>query len=208
MIEHDNIITSVDVNKGDKETLATSGLDLSIKVWPAKSTNSSRTFAGHFDGIWSVKWNPKSFDILCSCSQDGSVKIWDQRALDVVNTITIGPATFSIAWSPFSDNIFAVGTQGGIVVAIDTRKPTDFLAQQIVHTKAIKSLVFSPHKENNLACGSDDCKVSLLTLEGSSLRVDKMIDSHKDFVRALSWHKTQNILASGSWDKSVQIHAL
>jgi len=199
LLEHDNIITSIDVNKGDKETLVSASWDLSIKVWPQSSANSSRTFSGHLDVIWNVKWNPKSFDILCSCSQDATAKLWDQRQLEASTTISVPVSAYSLAWT--SENNIVVGTQQGSLIYVDTRKPNEIVAQKVLHKSSIKSLSVHPHKENILACGSDDSSVSIVSLP--DFKVEKKIETHKDFVRALAWNK--NILASGSWDKSIQL---
>jgi len=209
LLEHDHIISSLDANKVDKETLLSASWDMSIKLWPAKSNNSSRTFIGHVDYIWSAKWSHKSSDIFASCSQDSTCKIWDQRQSASVATVSVGKPTFALDWNPFSEHHFAVGTQEGAVIIVDTRKPTEFLKKEAVHRSSIKSISFNQQKENVLATGSDDNKVSILSVSEKGLEVDRTIDSHKDFVRAVAWARSSpTLLATGSWDKTVALQTL
>jgi len=210
LLEHDDIVSSISVNPNDKESLLSSSWDLSLKLWaPRRNSNSSATFYGHLETIWDVKWNQKSDDIFASSSQDSSVKLWDQRKIEATNNIKVGQPAYSLSWNPFIDTLLAVGLQDGTVKILDIRNTIESLHEKKIHKSSIKVLAFSPHDQNLLSCGSDDTKISIISLKDNSINIERILENHTDFVRALSWSKAnQGFLASGSWDKSIQLNVV
>jgi len=206
--EHDDLVSSLSVNKIDKDTFLSGSFDLSIKLWQAKGKNSTQTFTGHVDYINDVAWNNKSTDLFASCSRDGTIKLWDKREPTFKSSITIGLPISRISWNHINEFQLAAGTQDGGISIFDTRKTDAASMKKIVHKNAVKALAFDKHSEHRLASASDDAKIALSSIK-TDLQVESTLESHTDFVRALDWHpKTGGLLASGGWDKKLLIHNL
>ena len=69
------------------ELIATAGGDNSIYIFKEKSSPSGEPQAASFDvafhkenahlqDVNSVQWNPKHMNVLASCGDDGTIKIW------------------------------------------------------------------------------------------------------------------------------------
>ena len=75
---HKNWVISVSFAENG-QILATGGYDKLIKIWDLDSGRELRSYPGHESAVWSLVFT--SDGDLASGSQDGTVKIWDLRAL-------------------------------------------------------------------------------------------------------------------------------
>jgi len=94
----------------------------------------------HFMNIYALKWNPFHSKIFLSCSEDWTVKLWEekndteqpaqsqrenasksdaQQFANNIITYDLGNSVNDIAWSPFSSTIFAAVTSDGKVFVFD-----------------------------------------------------------------------------------------
>lgn len=82
--------------------LATASWDKSIGIWDAHTGQHINKYSDHTGGVWSVAFHPHSSTVLCSSSEDGSVKVWDLREGKVTQDLTSGhsDAVYCARWSP------------------------------------------------------------------------------------------------------------
>jgi len=205
MVEHDDVVTSLSVNGFDKETLLSASWDMSIKLLPPRSPNSSQTFFGHTGLIWDVEWNHKAKDIFASGSQDGTIKVWDQRQRECTSTFQpsqVQSTVYSLSWSYFNEYSLACGSEDSIFRIFDTRNSSKPTFESVTHKGPIKKVKQSPHVENVIAITCTDGKV--LFYNTSSNVLLRKFEEHKDYVRGIGWSSTtKGLVSSGSWDKTL-----
>jgi WD40 repeat protein len=126
LMEHDDVISSLAVNTMDLNSLLSASWDLrllhcvacflcslfSIKLWPVKSQVSSRSYYGHEALIHEVEWKRGSPNEFASVSNDGNIRIWDQRVDRSTSSFYVPVACplYSLSWNHFNHNILATGT--------------------------------------------------------------------------------------------------
>jgi WD40 repeat protein len=60
----------------DGKTLASGGVDNTVKLWDTESGQLLRTLSGHANAVRSVAWSPDG-KTLASGSHDHTVKLWE-----------------------------------------------------------------------------------------------------------------------------------
>lgn len=82
--------------------LATASWDKSICIWDPSTGEHISTYLDHAKGVWSVDFHPYLSGVLCSASEDGTVKIWDLREGKATRNLTAGhsDAVCCAKWSP------------------------------------------------------------------------------------------------------------
>jgi WD40 repeat protein/serine/threonine protein kinase len=81
--------------------------DRAIHVWDASTGRVFCTLKGHTDFVHMFSWSPDG-KRLASCSNDGTLKLWDPTTGEVVVTLPNGAAPRCLAWSPDGSRL-AVG---------------------------------------------------------------------------------------------------
>lgn len=61
--------------------------DHTIRLWDTQ-TGCFKVLTGHQDRIWSVCYSPQ-LDVLFSCGEDETIKLWDIHALQCIKTLRI-----------------------------------------------------------------------------------------------------------------------
>ncbi len=101
----------------DGQTLASSGLDGTIKLWRVRDGACLATLTGHTSCVYSVAFSPDG-QTLASGSADCTVKLWDVNPGDgsygaCLKTLTGTPyAVASVAFAP-NGQVLASGSGGG-----------------------------------------------------------------------------------------------
>tara|TARA_B100000508_G_scaffold85763_1_gene66734 strand:- start:46106 stop:49354 length:3249 start_codon:yes stop_codon:yes gene_type:complete len=125
-VAHDNSITSIAFSDDSKHL--TSGAtnnavweaDNTVKVWEPRSGNLVCTFNGHLDGINKVEFEPNTNRVY-SCSNDGTLKLWNPDLCGIEATFTAAAETDYII---FNKDFYYTGTKDalqGIAFKIDDR---------------------------------------------------------------------------------------
>jgi THO complex subunit 3 len=92
--------------------VATGAIDRRIRVWNPERANvkHSTELRGHTGSVERVAFNPTREAELASCSQDGTIRIWDVRSKANVAEIKTGKECFSLIWRPDGSELL-VGTK-------------------------------------------------------------------------------------------------
>jgi WD40 repeat protein len=85
--------------------------DSPIKIWDAETGQETLNLTGHTKSVRSIRYNYDGSQII-SCSDDGTIKIWDARDGTVIKTISVpksgsSPASLAVP-SPNTQRIAAV----------------------------------------------------------------------------------------------------
>ncbi|CAH2354589.1 histone acetyltransferase type B subunit 2 [[Candida] railenensis] len=141
--------------------------DTNTKLEVFKNTTASK------DIVNDSKFHPLSQNVFGTVSEDKFVHIFDLR----VNADKPVSSYYSedskginsLAFSPFSTNLMAIGNTNSNICLLDIRKMSSSSSDGLLHTlmghsASITSLEFSPHKDGILASGSEDRRLILWDL--------------------------------------------
>jgi THO complex subunit 3 len=99
--------------------IATGAHDKTLRVWNPEKTNfrHSTELKGLSGAVERVQFHPFNENELASCTQDGSVRLWDVRTKASVGEIKVGvgskPEPFTLAWKPDGSEL-VVGLKVGL----------------------------------------------------------------------------------------------
>ena len=87
--------------------LASSSEDATIKLWDYETGNFERTLKGHTDVVQDIAFDPQSGKLLCSCSADMSIRLWDiQETYSCIKTLQGHDHNVSsVAFTPSGDHV-------------------------------------------------------------------------------------------------------
>ncbi|KAJ6844106.1 transcriptional corepressor LEUNIG-like protein isoform X3 [Iris pallida] len=75
--EHTHIVKDIRF-RPDSTQLATSSFDRTVRLWNATEPSFSlHTFTGHSSQVTSLDFHPKKTDLLCSCDDNGEIRVWN-----------------------------------------------------------------------------------------------------------------------------------
>jgi WD40 repeat protein len=156
-------ITSFDWNRVDPTLLVTSSYDTTCAVWNLNTASVKTQLIAHDKEVFDVAFNPKSADIFASVGAEGSIRLFDTRALDhstiLYETLDAQPL-LRLAWNPLDSNYVACfGVDGQQVVLVDTRSAAVPVAILSGHS-AITSIAWAPHNSGWLSV-ADGCTLKL-----------------------------------------------
>lgn len=150
-----------------EDYLLTAADDNTVALWDVKSTESStgtplKIYTDHKDIVNEVQWHRKNPDLFASVSDDKSFKLYDIRDHHkLVHDITRPSAINTLAFSPFSEYLYALGLSNSNIELFDLRNPGTTLHTIMGHSDSITCLDWSPHADSLLASGSADRRVLL-----------------------------------------------
>lgn len=64
----------------DGRTLATSSWDTNVKLWDVETKKCVRSLEDHESGVWTCKYHIENPNVVCTGSEDGSLRVWDARS--------------------------------------------------------------------------------------------------------------------------------
>lgn len=181
-------------------------------------------YDSHTKIVNDAKWHNFDANLFGSVSDDQNVYIFDTRGPrnPVQKFFNEGSEGInSLAFSPFSRNLLAVGNQNSNINFLDLRAlPQKSLKGGVLHTMmghgdAITSMDFSPHKDGILASGSQDRRVILWDLskigeeqtqedaEDGAPEIFMMHAGHTGAVTDLSWCPFQEWTLASTADDNI-----
>ncbi len=184
----------------DGNTLASGGLDGTIRLWDANTGEPRRTLEGHRSWIDSVSFSPDS-NTLASGSEDRTIRLWDVDTGEPLRTLEgHTDAVFSVSFSPDGHTLASGSFDRTIRLwDVDTGEPRHTLEE---HTGEVRSVSFSPDGRT-LASGSLDGTIRLWDVDtGEPLHT---LEGHTGEVRSVSFSPDGHTLASGSLDSTVRL---
>ncbi|XP_071476900.1 methylosome protein WDR77-like [Diadema antillarum] len=207
LYEHDNAVNSVSVNS-NKTRVVSGSSDKLVKLWDLSTQRSIGTLHAHTAKVEQVSCSPNELDVFISCSQDGSVLLWDTRKPKPAKRLPRPPSASlptSLVWKPGESYVIAVGDEGGNIAIQDARSQQSAAFVTSAHTRAVHRLAFSAKNPLWLASVSDDCTAAVTELQPELKQIYRSY-AHNDFVHGVSWDTLSNQLRTCGWDGKVIAH--
>ncbi|EGW32672.1 uncharacterized protein SPAPADRAFT_51205 [Spathaspora passalidarum NRRL Y-27907] len=125
------------------------------------------------DIVNDVKWHNFDENLFASVSEDSHVYVFDIRTKEVVSRFYAKESNGinTLAFSPFSRNLFSIGNTNSNINLLDMRKLSNdakstsgLLHTMMGHGDPITSMEFDPHHDGILATGAQDRRVIIWDL--------------------------------------------
>ncbi|KAG2456186.1 gem-associated protein 5 isoform X1 [Polypterus senegalus] len=128
---------------------------------------------------------PGQDDICASCSDDGTVKIWDSyKQIKLKEHKNHQSTITALHWSPLVKDLVVSGDEKGIVICYwYNRNDTQCFFPE---PRNIFCLSCSPHNENHIAIGYKDGMVVIIDISRKS-EVIHRLRGHDDEIHSLAW---------------------
>ncbi|EMR10248.1 hypothetical protein PNEG_01517 [Pneumocystis murina B123] len=197
-----NAIDFISIN-GTGEWIAFGGGKLGqLLVWEWQSESYVFKQQGHFDMITGVVYTPDSQNIV-TCSDDGKIKLWDIRS--GFSLVTFSEHTSTVTGLGFSKsgNVLFSSSLDGSVRAWDLTRYRNFRIFVAPIRIEFSCLAVEPSGEIVSAGSLTSFDIFIWSVQTGQL-VDRL-SGHEGPVSSLSFSNTGEILASGSWDKTVRL---
>lgn len=126
----------------------------------AYSSTFLDTYNAHHMAVYRVAWNCFHPDVFITCSDDWSVKIWDNSLpkKEPVFTFDLNSPVGDVAWAPYSATIFAAVTADGKVHVYDlnVNKYEHMCEQLVTRKKKTKLTHISFNRKHPIIVVGDD----------------------------------------------------
>ncbi|XP_075255764.1 uncharacterized protein LOC142348338 isoform X2 [Convolutriloba macropyga] len=189
--------------------------------------------SGNNVSIEDIQWSPAEKSVLCSCSTDSKLKIWDTRTLSRSMLCVDGAHGSSdvnvISWNPSGDPFIVSGGDDSHIKVWDLRQlskstslqsaPTP-VAKYDFHRGPITSLKWSPSDSTQFAASSEDNTISIwdLSLERDNISSNAdaeegdlpaqllfLHEGQQSEIKEITWHPSVKHLILSTAADSLQL---
>ncbi|KAG0367003.1 ddb1 and cul4 associated factor 7 [Gamsiella multidivaricata] len=172
-------LTSFDWNTFDPALIVTSSIDTTCTVWNVETQQAKTQLIAHDKEVYDVTFANNNSDIFASVGADGSVRMFDLRALEhstiIYETTSsipgLQPSSSQIAAQPpmpllrlsfnklDANYLSTFHMDSSSVQILDIRVPGIPISELRGHKGAVNCMAWSPISSSEIATGSDDHQV-------------------------------------------------
>ncbi|KAG0229372.1 hypothetical protein BGW42_001625 [Actinomortierella wolfii] len=191
------------------DMIFTASADKTCGVFDVETGERIKKFKGHTSFVNSCSPARRGVELLASGADDGSVKIWDLRAKDAVESFDSRYQITAVSFSEAGDLVFAGGIDNK-VAAWDMRKKA--ISYSLVgHMDTISGMQLSPDG-NQLLTNAMDNTVRVWDVKPFAANGTRLLKTfegaphgfEKNLIRP-AWSKDGTIIGVGSGDRSVVV---
>lgn len=182
--KHPGPVYGCDWSLNNRDMIATGCEDKCVRVfYVAASTDLPlKVFSGHTAKIFHVKWSPIREAILCSGSDDGTIKVWDYTEDSCVHTLEGHKAPVrGLLWNPEIPYLLISGSWDFAIRIWDTRDGT-CLETVLDHGADVYGLTCHRYRPFTVASCSCDSTVRIWSMShlACSLQIDVLAERPLD----------------------------
>jgi len=151
---HQNAVRSVEFSPENLRLVSASD-DKSVKIWAVQRTRMLESLTGHTNWVRCARWSPDAGKLIASCSDDKTIKLWDQSTGSCVHTFNEAKGFgYHLEFHP-SGSCLGVGTSDGKIKVFDIRA---MKLQQLyaTHEAAVTQVSFHPSGNYLVSCSQDE----------------------------------------------------
>ncbi|MEE3719593.1 NB-ARC domain-containing protein [Tumidithrix elongata RA019] len=182
----------------DGKFLLIGGNDKRLRLYD-RSHNLFKTVKAHDDNIMCLSFS-KDGNLLASCSQDGSIMIWDSASWKCLRTIRGGrEPIFSVNFSP--NRQFLVS--GGLDTSLKVWNPDNGELLKAIDsgTGIVCSVCYSPDGKMLASSHGSDIKL----WDTTTWECLKTLREHQDIIFDLAFSSDSQTLVSASFDSTIEL---
>ena len=211
---HKGVILDVDFS-ADGSLVFTSSADKTINVWDFESCKRIKKLKGHSAVVNACSSSKsvsgdssRSPDLLCSASDDCSVKVWDTRVRREVSTFKDRFQLLSCCFNEGANQVIFGGIEN-VVKVVDLRT-NDILLEMVGHFDSVTGLSLSPDGSYVLSNAMDNtlCIWDIRPFAPKDRCIKTFHGHQHNFEKNLlrcSWSPDGNMVAAGSSDRHVYV---
>eukprot|EP00069_Balaena_mysticetus_P001974 bmy_03968T0 len=164
--KHPAAVFGCDWSQNNRDMIATGCEDKNVRVYYVATSSDQplKVFSGHTEKVFHVRWSPLREGILCSGSDDGSVRIWDYTQDACINILRGHTAPVrGLMWNTEIPYLLISGSWDYTIKVWDTREGT-CLDTVYDHGADVYGLTCHPRRPFTMASCSRDSTVRLWSL--------------------------------------------
>lgn len=173
-------LTAFDWNEQDPTLIGTSSIDTTCTVWNVETQQSKTQLIAHDKEVYDFAFAACGVDVFASVGADGSVRLFDLRALEHSTIIYESPdmtPLLRLRWNRRNPNYLAtIAMDSPEVIILDIRQPSLPLAvidhQSATSKNCVNAISWDPRSAVNLASGGDGCLALVWNISSVAKRVD------------------------------------
>jgi WD40 repeat protein/uncharacterized caspase-like protein len=193
---------SLQINKTELYTLASSSVDKTVKIWQIPAVDGS-----DLGGIYSIAVNPQNTQQFATAGWEGNIQLWQQndRGDRVLIRNIPGETTISqIAYSP-DGKLLAAANWNKTIELWDVATGTK-LATLTGHQAGINSIAIDRSADSDvLVSGSEDKTVKIWQIGVNKNTLLHNLSGHQDSVKNVAISPDGKLIASGSYDQTIKL---
>lgn len=173
---HNNTVRFVHISPLNSSMFCTGSDDKTIKIWSANVPNKRlNTLSSHTNWIRCCKFSRRNADLLASCGDDSTLRLFDLRANGmkgaVVKTITTARNRHFtyLDWFPLSEHFIAVSSSNNMIRIFDLRNMARIVQFYRPFNDSVNCLQFHPSGHYLLASSADATSKLINVVEGRLL---------------------------------------
>jgi WD40 repeat protein len=141
-------------------------------------------------------------DLLASCSEDKTIKVWDLNEEKTIQTITHHKdKVASVCWHPEESNILLSASYDGTISLFDPSKSSKFNSYKI--SKDVESLKWNPHQKQQFCASLEDGTVVMYDYRNTKSAVGSF-KPHPGTCSDISFHPLEShVFATCSAEESI-----
>jgi len=161
-------LTSFDWNKENNSILGTASIDTTCTIWDLNKNTIKTQLIAHDKEVFDIAFSQDEH-IFISTGADGSIRLFDLRALDhstiIYETKDQTPIT-KIAWNLENSNLIsALAWEKDTVYIIDSRIAMVSLVELKSHTAPVTSMAWAPQSNSHICSVGEDKLVLIWNIQ-------------------------------------------
>ncbi|KPA74740.1 hypothetical protein ABB37_09041 [Leptomonas pyrrhocoris] len=201
---HTDATLSCKLSKHDRDQVATSGVDGTIRVWNLRTLTQQYVIAAGPVMVHSVDWSPNGKHIVASLGSGEVVMYATSTYRESWRTPVFSDLVYRVCWAAGDSSLIAATSRTGL--AILSSKDGKVVRRYSAAHGAFYGVDIEPTKSKNVAVACHDKRIYVYHLSSSSDRPSLVLTGHTDAVCDVAYNPTApSYLLSGSYDGTLRV---